>query len=257
MRRSCSTRRRTACTQAEGIAGPPRPRLTNQEKRAEQSKQNQLYTAGHAPGRHSAPRLSGCLRDARGPGSGSGRRRAARPRARGGHQLRGRPLPPRAVPRRPETARWSSATKSPAISMRSAGRSPAFSEGDRVVAITRFGGYSDTVVVPAAHAFHFPDALSDAEAAAVPGQLPDRRARALSNGGAHEGETVLIHNAGGGVGIAATQLARLREGARDRHGVRVQARRAAQLRRRAHDRLPATRTSPTRCGRSREDAAST
>ncbi len=83
-------------------------------------------------------------------------------------------------------------------------------EGDRVVALTRFGGYADTVVVPAAQAFHFPDALSDSEAAAVPvnyitAALALYRMAALS-----PGETVLVHNAGGGVGIAATQLARLR-----------------------------------------------
>src|SRR5258705_11330427 len=40
--------------------------------------------------------------------------------------------------------------------------------GDRVVALTRFGGYSDCVVVPASQAYPFPDRLSDAEAAAVP-----------------------------------------------------------------------------------------
>ena len=41
-------------------------------------------------------------------------------------------------------------------------------EGDRVLALTRFGGYADRVVVPASQVFRFPDALSDAEAAAVP-----------------------------------------------------------------------------------------
>jgi NADPH:quinone reductase-like Zn-dependent oxidoreductase len=45
---------------------------------------------------------------------------------------------------------------------------PRIAEGDRVVALTRFGGYSDTVVVPAEHAFHLPERLSDAAAAAVP-----------------------------------------------------------------------------------------
>ncbi len=35
--------------------------------------------------------------------------------------------------------------------------------GDRVVALTRFGGYSDCVVVPAAQAFRCPEQLSDAE----------------------------------------------------------------------------------------------
>ena len=85
-----------------------------------------------------------------------------------------------------------------------------FREGDRVVALTRFGGYSDTVVVPAGQVFHFPDQLSDSEAAAVPvtyltAALALYRMAALA-----PGETVLVHNAGGGVGIAATQLARLR-----------------------------------------------
>jgi NADPH:quinone reductase-like Zn-dependent oxidoreductase len=85
-----------------------------------------------------------------------------------------------------------------------------FHDGDRVVALTRFGGYADVVTVPAARAFHFPDALSDSEAVAVPvnyltAALALYRMAALS-----PGETVLIHNAGGGVGIAATQLARLR-----------------------------------------------
>ncbi len=83
-------------------------------------------------------------------------------------------------------------------------------EGDRVVALTRFGGYSDTVVVRTDQAFHFPDELSDSEAAAVPvnyitASLALYRMAALA-----PGETVLVHNAGGGVGIAATQLARLR-----------------------------------------------
>jgi NADPH:quinone reductase-like Zn-dependent oxidoreductase len=85
-----------------------------------------------------------------------------------------------------------------------------FATGDRVLALTRFGGYADTVVVPAAQAFPFPDELSDSEAAAVPvnyltASLALYRMAALS-----PGETVLVHNAGGGVGIAATQLARLR-----------------------------------------------
>ena len=85
-----------------------------------------------------------------------------------------------------------------------------FAEGDRVVALTRFGGYSDVAVVPIGQAFHFPSDLSDAEAAAVPvtyltAALALYRMAALS-----PGETVLIHNAGGGVGIAATQLAQLR-----------------------------------------------
>jgi NADPH:quinone reductase-like Zn-dependent oxidoreductase len=83
-------------------------------------------------------------------------------------------------------------------------------EGDRVVALTRFGGYADCVIVPASQVYQFPDRLSDAEAAAVPvtyltGALALYRMAALRSG-----ETVLVHNAGGGLGVAATQLARLR-----------------------------------------------
>lgn len=85
-----------------------------------------------------------------------------------------------------------------------------FAEGDRVVAMTRFGGYADTVVVPAAQAFHFPDALSDAEAAAVPVNFLTAALALYRMAALTPGETVLVQNAGGGVGTAATQLARLR-----------------------------------------------
>ena len=84
------------------------------------------------------------------------------------------------------------------------------SEGDRVVALTRFGGYSDTVVVPAAHAFHYPEEMSDSDAAAVPVNYLTAALALYRMAALNPGETVLVHNAGGGVGIAATQLARLR-----------------------------------------------
>ena len=82
--------------------------------------------------------------------------------------------------------------------------------GDRVVALTRFGGYADVVTVPALQAYHFPDRLSDAEAAAVPVAYLTAGIALYRMAALTAGETVLIHNAGGGVGIAATQLARLR-----------------------------------------------
>jgi NADPH:quinone reductase-like Zn-dependent oxidoreductase len=82
--------------------------------------------------------------------------------------------------------------------------------GDRVVALTRFGGYADRVVVPSAQAFRFPDELSDAEAAAVPVTYLTAALALYRMAAITSGETVLIHNAGGGLGIAATQLARLK-----------------------------------------------
>lgn len=83
-------------------------------------------------------------------------------------------------------------------------------EGERVVALTRFGGYADYVVVPAAQAYRFPDRLSDAEAAAVPVTYLTAAIALYRMAALTAGETVLVHNAGGGLGIAATQLARLR-----------------------------------------------
>ncbi|HXG56876.1 MAG TPA: medium chain dehydrogenase/reductase family protein [Vicinamibacterales bacterium] len=85
-----------------------------------------------------------------------------------------------------------------------------FAIGDRVVALTRFGGYSDVVVTPAAHCFHVPEDLSDAEAAAVPVNYLTAALALYRMAALAPNDTVLVHNAGGGVGIAATQLARLR-----------------------------------------------
>ena len=113
-----------------------------------------------------------------------------------------------------------------------------FAEGDRVVAMTRFGGYADTVVVPSNQAFHFPEALSDSEAAAVPVNFLTAALALYRLAALAPGETVLIQNAGGGVGTAATQLARLRRAKVDRYGVRLQARCVTYVRGRSCDRLP-------------------
>lgn len=85
-----------------------------------------------------------------------------------------------------------------------------FLEGERVAALTRFGGYSDRVVVPASHCFRLPEELSDAEAASVPVTYLTAALALYKLSALAPGETVLIQNAGGGVGIAAIQLARLR-----------------------------------------------
>jgi len=83
-------------------------------------------------------------------------------------------------------------------------------EGDRVIALTRFGGYATSVVVPAAFAFAIRAAMSDAEAAALPVNYLTALTALYRMANVTAGETVLIHGAGGGVGIAAIQLARLR-----------------------------------------------
>ena len=82
--------------------------------------------------------------------------------------------------------------------------------GDRVIALTRFGGYSDCITVPAELTFPAPDRLSDAEAAAIPVNYLTALLALYKQANISAGETVLVYGAGGGVGIAATQLARLR-----------------------------------------------
>jgi NADPH:quinone reductase-like Zn-dependent oxidoreductase len=78
------------------------------------------------------------------------------------------------------------------------------------MALTRFGGYSDRVIVPARLTFLTPARLTDAEAAAVPVTYLTAIVALYRLAALEPGETVLIHGASGGVGTAATQLARLR-----------------------------------------------
>ena len=80
--------------------------------------------------------------------------------------------------------------------------------GDRVAAATRFGGQAERVVVNAAHTMRIPDANSFSEAAAVPVNYSTAWAGLVRYGNLQPGERVLIHAAAGGVGIAATQVAR-------------------------------------------------
>ena len=110
-----------------------------------------------------------------------------------------------------------------------------------MVALTRFGGYADAVVVPAAQAFRVPESLSDAEAAAVPVNYLTAALALYRMAALNVGETVLVHNAGGGVGIAATQLARLRRATVIGTASAFKHDALRQLRRRPRHRLPPRR----------------
>lgn len=83
-----------------------------------------------------------------------------------------------------------------------------FAPGDRVVAATRFNGQAELVTVDAAHALALPPALSFEQGAAFPVNYGTAFAALVLMGGMRRGDRVLIHAAGGGVGISATQLAR-------------------------------------------------
>jgi NADPH:quinone reductase-like Zn-dependent oxidoreductase len=98
--------------------------------------------------------------------------------------------------------------------------------GERVVAGTRFGGYASQVVVPAGDVLALPERLSFQQGAALPVNYATAWAALLGYGSLREGERVLIHAAAGGVGIAATQLAK-------RHGAVVHGTASAHK----HDRI--------------------
>jgi NADPH:quinone reductase-like Zn-dependent oxidoreductase len=85
-----------------------------------------------------------------------------------------------------------------------------FRPGDRVFAFTRFGGYASSVVVPATFVYPTPPMLSDIEAAAIPVNYLTAFVALETIAHVNAGDTVLIHGAGGGVGIAATQIAKQR-----------------------------------------------
>jgi NADPH:quinone reductase-like Zn-dependent oxidoreductase len=86
------------------------------------------------------------------------------------------------------------------------------SHGQRVVAGTEFGGYASQVVVSAADIVPLPDELTFEQGAAIPVNYGTAWMGLVGFGSLKPGERVLIHAAAGGVGIAATQVAK-RQGA--------------------------------------------
>ncbi|MBI4512716.1 MAG: zinc-binding dehydrogenase [Gemmatimonadetes bacterium] len=86
----------------------------------------------------------------------------------------------------------------------------ALREGTRVVAVTRFGGYSDTVIVRAGQALPIPHGLSFEKAAAIPVNYLTAWIMLVHLGNVRRGERVLVHAAAGGVGLGAVQICRWR-----------------------------------------------
>jgi NADPH:quinone reductase-like Zn-dependent oxidoreductase len=80
--------------------------------------------------------------------------------------------------------------------------------GTEVVALTRFGGYSEAVCVPTTQAHEKPATITHEQAAALPVAYVTAWQLLVVMGSLKPGETVLIHNAGGGVGLAAIDVAR-------------------------------------------------
>lgn len=82
--------------------------------------------------------------------------------------------------------------------------------GDRVFAGTRFGGHAELVSVRSDFAYPLPNNVSFEQGTAFPVNYATAQAGLVVMGGLKQGERVLIHAAAGGVGIAATQIAKLR-----------------------------------------------
>jgi synaptic vesicle membrane protein VAT-1 len=84
--------------------------------------------------------------------------------------------------------------------------------GKRVVVLARFGAHADQVCVAQANAFPIPDEMSFEEAAAIPVNYLTAYQMLFRVGSIRPGESVLIHMAAGGVGLAVLQLCRTVEG---------------------------------------------
>jgi NADPH2:quinone reductase len=78
--------------------------------------------------------------------------------------------------------------------------------GQRVLAMLGWGGYAERAVAPAEHAFAVPDAMSFEEAAAFGLVYQTAYCALVQRAGLRPGESLLVHGAAGGVGLAAVQL---------------------------------------------------
>ena len=79
-------------------------------------------------------------------------------------------------------------------------------EGDRVLAMTGFGGYSEKVCLEAKRVIPIPDSVSFDQAAAIPVTYGTAFHMLVHLGRISKGDSVLIHHAAGGVGTAVAQI---------------------------------------------------
>ena len=81
-----------------------------------------------------------------------------------------------------------------------------FAVGDRVLGAPGLGGFAETVVMPAFGSWALPDGMSFEEGAALPIIYPTSYAGLIHRARLQASETLLVHAAAGGVGIAAVQI---------------------------------------------------
>lgn len=80
--------------------------------------------------------------------------------------------------------------------------------GKSVIAMTRFGGQAELVATSVTQIFEKPAQLTFDQGAALPVNYLTAWALLVTMGGLQKGDAVLIHNAGGGVGLAALDIAK-------------------------------------------------
>ncbi len=80
--------------------------------------------------------------------------------------------------------------------------------GKEVMALVHFGGFSEEIRLPTYQLFEKPRSLSFEEAAAIPANYLTAYGLLVVMGSLRRGESVLIHNAGGGMGLAALDIAK-------------------------------------------------
>jgi NADPH2:quinone reductase len=83
-----------------------------------------------------------------------------------------------------------------------------WSVGDRVCALLGGGGYADYAVVDARHALPVPDRIDLVEAACLPETVFTVFHNVFELGRLQAGETLMVHGATSGIGVAAIQMAK-------------------------------------------------
>ena len=81
-----------------------------------------------------------------------------------------------------------------------------FRVGDRVFGGLALGAFAERVAIPAAALHPMPDAMTFPEGAAFPVVYPTSHAALVHRANLRPGETLLVHAAAGGVGVAAVQI---------------------------------------------------
>lgn len=84
-----------------------------------------------------------------------------------------------------------------------------FSPGDRVVGGNKTGAFAEYAVLPAASLSGVPENMSLAEAAAYPAAYLTAYVALVRRANLQPGETLLVHGASGGVGLAAVDVGKL------------------------------------------------